>query len=334
MKIILFFILILIFIGCSNPKQKNEVIVYTSVDQHYSEPVLTAFEKETGIHVRTVYDVEASKTTGLVNRLIAEQRRPKADIFWNGGFVQTAHLASLGILVKYKSSVASASHWSDPKDYWSAFGGRARVMIVNREKIDNNAIKSDLSALLDPKWPPEKIGFALPLFGTAATHAAAIWSQSGIDKASDFFKTMKQRGISFVDGNSVVRDKVASGELWLGITDSDDACAAINNGKPIDIFFLNQGSEDAGALVIPNTVAMIAGGPNSKNAEKLIDYLHRTSTKEHLVRLGWLQIVNGRIASGLDCPLPTTIYIQNILPQKIIDNFKPSQNYLRKLLLR
>jgi len=58
------------------------VVVYTSVDQVYSEPVIRAFEKRTGILVLPVYDVEASKTTGLVNRLIAERGRPQADVFW------------------------------------------------------------------------------------------------------------------------------------------------------------------------------------------------------------------------------------------------------------
>ena len=53
-----------------------QVVIYTSVDQVYSQPILDRFEKETGITVKAVYDVEASKTTGLVNRLIAEKSRP------------------------------------------------------------------------------------------------------------------------------------------------------------------------------------------------------------------------------------------------------------------
>ena len=334
MREITFFILILLLIGCSDIKQKNEVVVYTSVDQHYSEPVLTAFEKETGIHVRTAFDVEASKTTGLVNRLIAEKKNPKADLFWNGGFVQTAHLASSGILAQYKTSASPQSKWSDPQNYWSAFGGRARVLIVNHDKVRNISLQGNIQELLDPKWPVEKVGLALPLFGTTAIHAAALWAQLGEDKAFNLFVKMKQRGISFMDGNSVVRDKVASGELWIGLTDSDDACTAIMRGAPIDIFVLGQGDEEVGTIVIPNTIALIAGGPNPKNAKILIDYLHKRSTKELLVRLGWFQILDGQVASGQNCPLPDTIDTQKIPPQKIINSFESSQNDLRKLFLR
>ncbi len=334
MKTILFFCFIVIFTGCSDSKPKNEIVIYTSVDQHYAEPVLAAFEQETGIHVRTAFDVEASKTTGLVNRLIAEKKKPKADLFWNGGFVQTAHLASRGILAKYKPSTAAPSAWSDPDHYWSAFGGRARVLIVNHEKVGDISVQGSIEELFDLKWPPEKVGLALPLFGTTAIHAAALWAQLGEENASNLFVKMKQRGISFVDGNSVVREKVASGELWLGLTDSDDACSAVARGAPIDIFIFGQNDEEVGTLVIPNTIALIADSPNPKNAKKLIEYLHKASTKELLVRLGWLQILDGQIASGVDCPLSGTIDSQKISPQKIIDNFEPSQNNLRKIFLR
>ena len=61
----------------------REVVIYTSVDQVFSEPILNGFEKAKGIKVKAVYDVEASKTAGLVNRLIAEKDRPKCDVFWN-----------------------------------------------------------------------------------------------------------------------------------------------------------------------------------------------------------------------------------------------------------
>ena len=55
-----------------NPSSKEEVIVYTSQDQVYAEPIFREFEKETGIKVRPVYDSEAVKTVGLANRLLAE----------------------------------------------------------------------------------------------------------------------------------------------------------------------------------------------------------------------------------------------------------------------
>ena len=48
-----------------------------------------------------VYDVEAAKTTGLVNRLIAEKDRPQADVFWSGEFAQTIKLKEEGVVSAY-----------------------------------------------------------------------------------------------------------------------------------------------------------------------------------------------------------------------------------------
>ena len=334
LKKCIYLLSILLFTACSSSKKQNEVIVYTSVDQHYSEPILTAFEEETGIQVRIVFDVEASKTTGLVNRLIAEKKHPKADLFWNGEFVQTVLLASRGILAKNKAPDTDQVLWSDPDKFWSAFGGRARVLIINKEKLSDNSLSANLNDFLDPRWPPDKVGLALPLFGTAATHAAALWAQMGEDNASAFFRKLKQRGVSFVNGNSVVRDNVVTGQLWFGLTDSDDACAAAAKGAPVEIRFLNQNPGDMGTLVIPNTVALIAGGPNPENGQKLMNYLLSKKVEERLVQFGWFHIQNGHVATQADCPLPPTIYIQDISPHKIVDSLKQSQNYLRELLLQ
>ena len=73
---------IMLLPGCQ-PDNTKKIVVYTSVDQVFSEPILKLFENETGIRVMPVYDVEAAKTTGLVNRLITEKNHPQADVFWN-----------------------------------------------------------------------------------------------------------------------------------------------------------------------------------------------------------------------------------------------------------
>src|SRR5580698_3713649 len=49
------------------------VVIYTSQDEVYAEPILKDFEKQTGIEAQAVYDSEAVKTVGLVNRLLTER---------------------------------------------------------------------------------------------------------------------------------------------------------------------------------------------------------------------------------------------------------------------
>src|SRR5439155_8437156 len=70
-------------------KPENAVVIYVSADRPYSEPVLQAFERKTGIAVKAVYDTEETKSTGLANRILAEKSNPQADVFWSGESVRT-----------------------------------------------------------------------------------------------------------------------------------------------------------------------------------------------------------------------------------------------------
>lgn len=97
---------ILTFSGCKGKDQQQQVVIYTSLDKVFSQPILEAFEKQTGIKVLDVYDSEATKTTGLVNRLIAEKDAPKADVFWNSETGRTIVLKNKGVLAKYISPSA------------------------------------------------------------------------------------------------------------------------------------------------------------------------------------------------------------------------------------
>lgn len=295
----------LFFLGCGSEKPVRSVVVYTSVDQHYAEPVLKAFEAQTGIAVKAVYDVEATKTTGLVNRLIAEKQRPLADVFWNGEFVQTLLLKEKDCLAAYASPEAERipAQYRDETHYWTGFGGRARVLIINTRHLSPEDAPASIMDLLSPRWPGEKIGIAYPLFGTTATQAAALYATLGRQRAGAFFKGLRERGVQVLDGNSVVRDLVAAGQLWMGLTDTDDACSAKAKGLAVDLVFPDQHEDALGTLIIPNTVALIAGAPHPRQARRLIDYLLREDVERELIRSGWCHTpVSGLSADGSCVP--------------------------------
>ena len=88
------------------PLLAAEVVVYTSVDDVFSCPIAEQFEQRTGITVKLVTDTEETKSTGLLNRLIAEKKRPRADVFWSGDPIRAAILKSKGISAPYHSAAA------------------------------------------------------------------------------------------------------------------------------------------------------------------------------------------------------------------------------------
>jgi iron(III) transport system substrate-binding protein len=316
--------------------QKKTVVVYTSVDQVYSEPVFRDFENRTGITVLAVYDVEATKTTGLVNRLIAERNRPQADVFWSGEFGQTLLLKNESILAAYSSPSAAdlPRQFRDTGDYWTGFGGRARVFIVNTDKLTPDQYPHSVNDMSDSRYPGNTIGIAYPMFGTTATHAAALYSFLGRENARTFFANISQRQVRVVDGNSVVRDLVADGQLAFGLTDTDDACGAVEKGKHVVIIVPDQQPGEMGTLVIPNTVAMIAGTPHPAEAKTFIDYLLDHNTEDALVSSGWIQIPSRDVPTKTACMNITGIKAMNISYQDVYTGIPATQKDLIGIFIR
>ena len=85
--------LLVLVSGCDDSSDSvHEVVVYTSVDEVFARPVAKRFQEETGIRVRLVPDTEETKSTGLLNRLILEKDRPRADVFWSGDPIRAARV--------------------------------------------------------------------------------------------------------------------------------------------------------------------------------------------------------------------------------------------------
>jgi iron(III) transport system substrate-binding protein len=335
-RFILVSLILLILASCSSQGGPSQVVVYVTVDQVYAEPILKAFEAQSGIQVKAVYDIEATKTTGLVNRLLAEKDRPQADVFWNNEFTQTLLLKQKNVLAIYKPKNAAGlpSTLTDADGYWTGFGGRARVLLINTSRIDGSQAPKSLLDLALGTPPASQVGVSLPMFGTAATHAAALYAEIGNQKAGDFFRQLAASGVRILDGNSVVRDLVVNGELVIGMVDTDDACVAIQEGAPVQMIFLDQEAGGLGTLLIPNTVALIQGAPHPQEGKQLLEYLVSPKTEETLLQSGSIQISARPIRANNPCPIPSDLHWMEVDYQKIYQSLLPAQEELRQIFIQ
>ena len=249
--------------GCWAPSPR-EVVVYSALDREFSEPVLNDFQQQTGLVVRAQYDVESTKTVGLVRRIIQEQNRPVCDVFWNNEILHTLRLKKLGLLSEYRAANADdfPASYRSPTGHWYGLAARARVLLVNRQLVPQAEQPDSIEDLADPKWR-DRVGIAKPLFGTTATHAAVLFSKLGEASAQEFFRNLKGQA-RILSGNKQVATAVGRGQLAFGLTDTDDAIIEVEQGQPVDIIFPDQDEAGLGALFIPNTVAIIRGGPHER----------------------------------------------------------------------
>ncbi len=283
MRQILFSLLAVSFLcleSCQSPGGK-EVVIYTSVDQVFAEPILKDFQQETGIMVKAVFDTEETKSTGVLNRLVAEAASPQCDVFWSGDPVRANVLKQKGISEAYQPKTAPdiPATFIDPQHHWIGFSSRARVLLYHKEKMPADRVPASLWDLTRPEYKG-KVTMANPLFGTTSFHLAAIFTALGDHKAQKWLADLKANGVVIATSNGDVKKRVASGEVWCGLTDTDDANEAIKEGAPVGVVFLGQA--DLGALVIPNTVSLIKDAPNPSNGKRAIEYLISKETQRKL----------------------------------------------------
>jgi len=279
--------------GCPEGQPQSaeaEVVVYCALDRLFAQSVLEDFSRETGVDVLPKWDTEATKTTGLVEAIRAEGERARCDVFWNNEVGQTAQLADEGRLAPYASpSAEGLPEWAiDAEHRWTGFAARSRVLIVNTDLVPEGERPTSFRDLADARWRG-RVGIAEPLYGTTATHVAALWAHDP-ELLRGWLADLKANDVVICAGNADVKDRVASGELAVGLTDTDDLNLALLEGKPVAPVFPDQGEGELGTLLIPNSLAIVKGARNPEAAKRLVDWLLRPEIEERLAGSRSVQI--------------------------------------------
>jgi len=281
-------------IGCG--PRAGQVVLYCAQDRPFAEAVLGPFHTATGLDVRTKYDTEANKSVGLFRELQLEAKRPRCDVHWNNEIITTLMLARDGVLEPYASpSAAPFPAFARSTDHtWTAFAARARVLLIHTPSVPDTDRPQTLLELAEPKWKG-KLVMAKPNFGTTATQAACLFEVLGADAAKAFYRALKANEVRIVAGNKQVAEAVGRGEAAVGLTDTDDAMDELNSGRPVAVVFPDAGPANdqyprMGTLFIPNTIAVIKGGPNPANARRLVDYLLSADVEAKLATAGGYQL--------------------------------------------
>jgi iron(III) transport system substrate-binding protein len=260
--------------GCDGTSDRQQVVLYTSLNEPTARAVVDAFEQETGIRVIVQADTERDKTVGLVQMLIEEKSRPRADVFWNSEAANTVRLQREGVLEPLDPPPAGydriPAEYRDPDGYWFGFSGRARILIVNTELVGDLDMPTSMWDLLDPKWRG-KAALVRPVTGTTLTHVTALYELLGDEQTNRFLDGVQENECHLPPGNGRLAQLVGQGAIAFGFTDTSDFRLVRHEGHPVIAVYPDQDS--IGTLLIPNTVAKVRGGPNPENARTLIEFL-------------------------------------------------------------
>lgn len=147
-KILFLLVLCSSFLGMKSFSAET-LNVYTSRKSELVQPLLKQFTKKTGIEVNLL----TGKDVQLLQRIKSEGKDSPADIIIVASVSHLATAHEMDILQKIPESALTevSAHLRDPKNFWTGFSMRSRVIFYSKEKVRPDEIKT-YADLKDPKW--------------------------------------------------------------------------------------------------------------------------------------------------------------------------------------
>lgn len=256
------------------PTLAQSVNLYTTREPALLSPVLAAFTKDTGVKVNAVFLKD-----GLQERIKAEGANSPADVMLVVDVGEINAAVDAGITQPVQSAIVDTivpAQLRGPGDNWITLTKRARVVIVSKERVKQDAITYE--DLADPKW---KGKFCIRAGQHPYNNAffAAYLARHGAEKTEAYLKAIKANTARKPGGGDreVARD-ILSGQCDIALINTyyiglmsqakNEQKAWYDAIKPLKTSFANGGTH-----VNVSAAAIARNAPNKANAVKLIEYM-------------------------------------------------------------
>jgi iron(III) transport system substrate-binding protein len=188
--------------------------LYSGRSRPLVEPMIQAFERETGIRVQVRY----GGTPQLALALQEEGRRSRADLFWGQDAGALEALKARGLLAELAPEVAPDLYpgFRDPEGFWVASSSRARVLVYSPLRVAEADLPTTLNELINNRWN-QRIGWA-PANGSFQAFLGAWLTMEGEGAVSPWLTAMRQLRPRAYPNNNAILEAVAAGEIDVGLT--------------------------------------------------------------------------------------------------------------------
>ncbi|AMJ59429.1 extracellular solute-binding protein [Bosea sp. PAMC 26642] len=266
--------LALISVLLSTPVLAQSVNLYTTREPGLLNPVLEAFTKDTGVKVNAVFLKD-----GLQERIKAEGANSPADVMLVVDVGEINAAVDAGITQPIKSAIVDKvvpTQLRGADDNWVTLTKRARIVVVSKERVSQDAITYE--DLADPKW---KGKFCIRAGQHPYNNAffAAYLARNGAEKTESYLKALKANTARKPGGGDrdVARD-ILSGQCDIALINTyyiglmsvakNEQKGWYDAIKPLKTTFAGGGTH-----VNVSAAAIAKNAPNKDNAVKLVEYM-------------------------------------------------------------
>ena len=283
----------------------KEINIYSHRQPFLINPFLELFTQETGIETNVVYSKK-----GLAQRLKAEGENSPADVILTVDIGRLYVYDDLNLLLPIESKKLTnniPSYLRSPDNSWFGLSKRARVIVVDNEKIKDGDI-TRLEDLADSKWKGQ-------ICSRPGSHVynrgimASVLAEYGEEKAEEWARNLVSNFAKRPQGNDRAQVKA--------IYEGECSIAIINNyyyGKlkfsedpeqrkwveNVRLIFPNQAEGDRGAHVNISGAGVAKFSKNKEEAVKLLEFLTSEKAQKLYGEINFEYPVNPKVSPSAE----------------------------------
>ena len=254
----------------------GEVNIYSYRQPDLIQPLLDAFQKESGITANVLF-----LDKGLVERIQAEGANSPADVILTVDISRLTEAKDGGVTQPVSSDVINKDipeNLRDPEGHWFGLTTRGRVVYASKDRVEQSEITYE--ELADPKWKG-KICTRDGQHSYNVGLIASMIAHHGAAEAETWLTGLKNNLARKPDGGDRDQAKaILAGECDIALGNSYYVGLMMTNEKDpeqkdwaaaIKVLFPN--TQDRGTHVNISGMALAKNAPNKENALKLMDFL-------------------------------------------------------------
>jgi len=251
----------------------GELVVYSGRSDKFVRPAMQAFEKKTGIKVI----IHNAKAPELINKLRVEGKRTKADLFISNdaGSLQIGSGLGFFAVLPQKLLENIPQNYRAKDNSWTGLSARARVLVVNKNKIKDLDFIKSVADLADPRL---KGRLAITQSSNGSFIAGVtVYQQTWGDKQTlAWLKGLASNTESEAyNKHSKIVQAVAQGKKDVGLVNHYYIYRHLDKSPhaPIQILIPDQDEKGMGVAWNVAGIALIKHSQKKEAAKKLVSFL-------------------------------------------------------------
>ncbi len=252
----------------------GDLVIYSGRSEALLQPVIDSF-KATYPEVNVL--LKTGSNSELANALIEERANPQADVFITTELFTIQSLANEGVLQSYLPSGADQlpAEFLGTDYQWTGLTRRARVIIYNKDLVDEAELPASIFDLTDPKWKGQ-IAAAGSTNGSMQAQIAAMRQLLGDEATEEWLNGLIANEVTFFGGHTDVRKAVGAGEFKIGLVNHYYYHLQVAEGSNVGVIYPDQGEGQIGLLTNATSAAVVNGAQHLAPAQAFLDFLVST----------------------------------------------------------